>query len=58
VIFLIFGVFRAVGLGGVSGSVVLYVILSGTLRIKAYRIYTKRTLRILRYRHLRTLIGL
>ena len=32
-------------------------ILSATLRIKAYGNYTKRTLTILRYRHLRTLIG-
>src|ERR1700722_7773160 len=30
---------------------------STTLRIKAYGIYTKRTLTILRYKHLRTLIG-
>src|SRR6266702_5695230 len=33
-------------------------ILSITLRIKAYGTHTKRTLTILRYRHLRTLIGL
>jgi len=33
-------------------------ILSATLRIKAYRNHTKRTLRILRYKHLKTLIGL
>jgi len=32
-------------------------ILSVTLRIKAYGNYTKRTLTISRYRHLRTLIG-
>jgi len=32
-------------------------ILSVTLRIKAYGNYTKRTLTILRYRHLRMLIG-
>src|SRR6267142_4226100 len=30
---------------------------SATLRIKAYGNYTKRTLTILRYRHLRTLTG-
>src|SRR6266704_5896098 len=33
-------------------------ILSTTLRIKAYGTNTKRTLTILRYKHLRTLIGL
>ena len=33
-------------------------ILSITLRIKAYGTHTKRTLTILRYKHLRTLIGL
>src|ERR1700734_1187305 len=32
-------------------------ILATTLRIKAYGIHTKRTLIILRYKHLRTLIG-
>src|SRR6266702_3424068 len=31
---------------------------STTLRIKAYGTHTKRTLTILRYKHLRTLIGL
>jgi len=36
----------------------LISILSATLRIKAYGNYTKRTLRISRYRHLKTLIGL
>ena len=33
-------------------------ILNGTSRIKAYRNYIKRTLIILRYRYLKTLIGL
>src|SRR5882762_6434846 len=36
----------------------LISILNIILRIKAYRNYTKRTLIILRYRHLKTLIGL
>jgi len=36
----------------------LISILSVTLRIKAYGNYTKRTLIILKYRYLRTLIGL
>ena len=36
----------------------LISILSTTLKIKAYRTYTKRTLIILRYKYLRTLIGL
>ena len=36
----------------------LISILSIILRIKAYGNYTKKTLIILRYRHLRTLIGL
>ena len=35
----------------------LISILSTTLRIKAYGNYTKRTLTILRYKYLRTLIG-
>ena len=36
----------------------LISILSATLRIKAYGNYTKRTLRISRYRYLKTLTGL
>ena len=36
----------------------LISILNAILRIKAYRNYTKRTLIILRYRYLKTLIGL